>query len=201
VRYTLGREFYIPKNGTPVTRKGLNGIVYTYSNDKGQPCAMAFRGKAHKPEWRFYFLKEEQRQVRIDQFFNSIKARADMMSARKESRKNGARLDVSVGDLFNTSWGYDQTNYDYLIVVAVSASGKTATCKMVNQINVGTSGQSDVITPGCAVGEPFKLQVREHSLVGSYPFIYDQPRSVRMGYFDKCRLGETHHQTNPVFGH
>ncbi len=32
---------------------------------------------------------------------------------------------IKKGDIFYTSWGYDQTNYDYIVVMEVSPTGKT----------------------------------------------------------------------------
>ena len=26
---------------------------------------------------------------------------------------------INIGDIFYTSWGYDQTNYDYIVVISV----------------------------------------------------------------------------------
>jgi len=47
---------------------------------------------------------------------------------------------IKAGDYFYTSWGYDQTNIDYLVVVEVSPTGKTASCRMVRPINLGCQG-------------------------------------------------------------
>jgi len=38
---------------------------------------------------------------------------------------------ISKGQIFYTSWGYDQTNYDFIIVLDISPTGKTATCQRV----------------------------------------------------------------------
>jgi len=109
---------------------------------------------------------------------------------------------IKPGDYFSTSWGYDQTNYDYLVVVKVSSTGKTATCKMVSPIYLGASGVHDVITPGTAYGEPFTMQVRRWedviSLRGSYPYCLS---SKRLDTFHLVKLGDTHYQTNTQFGH
>ena len=40
---------------------------------------------------------------------------------------------VKVGDLFYSSWGYDQTNIDYVKVIEVSKTGKTVKAIGINQ--------------------------------------------------------------------
>ena len=44
----------------------------------------------------------------------------------QEENKNDS---VKVGDIFHTSWGYDQTNTEYFKVVSISKTGKT--CEVV----------------------------------------------------------------------
>ena len=105
---------------------------------------------------------------------------------------------VKRGDFFYTSWGYDQTNIDYLVVESVSISGKTAKCRMCSAIHVGEQGTEDVLMPGTAEGETFTMQVRDGNLRGSYPFCQG---SKRLDTFYKTKLGETHNQTMPQFGH
>lgn len=38
---------------------------------------------------------------------------------------------VQIGDIFYCSWGYDQTNVDFMQVTHVSPTGKTCTLKMI----------------------------------------------------------------------
>ena len=113
------------------------------------------------------------------------------------------KTEIRAGDYFYTSWGYDQTNIDYIVVESVSSSGKTAICRMVNPIQISEAAGQDQLMPGTAYGEPFcmRIQSREqHGLVlrGSYPYCMG---SKRLDTFWLTNLGETHYQTNPMFGH
>ena len=45
---------------------------------------------------------------------------------KEEENKNDS---VKVGDIFHTSWGYDQTNTEYFKIVSISKTGKT--CEVV----------------------------------------------------------------------
>lgn len=106
---------------------------------------------------------------------------------------------IKRGDYYYTSWGYDQTNIDYCVVVSVSPTGKTCLCKMVAPIYVGEQGQEDVLMPGTPTGKPFRMRIEDNrTLRGSYPFCMG---STRLDTFLPTTLGETHNQTNPMFGH
>lgn len=105
---------------------------------------------------------------------------------------------IKSGNYFYTSWGYDQTNIDYLVIIEVSKSGKSATCKMVSPINVGSQGIEDVLMPGTPYGEPFRMQFKNGCLRGSYPFCLG---SKRLDSFYPTTLGETKNQTMSQFGH
>lgn len=109
-------------------------------------------------------------------------------------------MTIKSGDYFYTSWGYDQTNIDYLVVVGVSPSDKTVTCRMADPINIGEEGHEDVLMPGVARGETFTMHVRGDSLRGSYPFMRNM-RDKRPGIFFKTIFGEVKHQTAAGYGH
>lgn len=113
---------------------------------------------------------------------------------------------VKVGDLFSTSWGYDQTNYDYIIVTAVSPTGKTVKARRTGYSDEGYSGQSYIQKPVAkAFGETFQLKVSIYNgkvnLVGSYPFGHTGEGYKRMGSFHKVKEGETFYETDSQFGH
>lgn len=53
---------------------------------------------------------------------------------------------VKVGDIFYSSWGYDQTNVDYFAVTEVSKTGKTATfIVLCNVATAESSGPTDYL--------------------------------------------------------
>jgi hypothetical protein len=96
---------------------------------------------------------------------------------------------VKIGDIFYESWGYDQTNIDFLKVVGFTKSGKTAICRMMSETIHSTEGLSpmaEMVIPDKEYGEQFKLRIRtgtnasEPCLIGSYPFC---DRGKRLGYF------------------
>lgn len=64
----------------------------------------------------------------------------------KEQYKNEQ---VRIGDIFHSSWGYDQTNTEYFKVKSISKSGKTCSVVMISFETVpGSEGfMCDSITP------------------------------------------------------
>ena len=104
---------------------------------------------------------------------------------------------IRPGDLFYTSWGYDQTNIDFVVVVE-SKTGKTVCCKMGKADIMGASGTQDLLRPtGETYGESFRLRVTDYGLKGSYPYCNG---GTRFGYFypwEREAIGQTMTQ----FGH
>jgi hypothetical protein len=109
------RQVFIPKDSAKDPRSSDLGEVYTYQRD-GSVSAVAFRGTAGKPEWHYRFRDEQRREARIAEFFQSLQQRAQHMAERR-SQRNAFRHACQAGDIFRSSWGYDQTNIDYYQVV------------------------------------------------------------------------------------
>ena len=114
-------------------------------------------------------------------------------------------MTIKAGAYFYTSWGYDQTNVDYCVVVEVSSTGKTVMCQMVSPIHIGSEGIEDVLTPGTAYGPVFRMKVKQVCnnlcLKGSYPYISNMPEERRLDCFFPTKIAETHRQTMSQFGH
>ncbi len=108
---------------------------------------------------------------------------------------------VKPGDYFSTSWGYDQTNIDFLVVEKVTTSGKSALCRRAAPIMLANEGTQNVITPGKAYGNLFRMKVREDgTLRGSYPYCRDESHK-RLDTFLPTKFGEQHRETAFGFGH
>lgn len=116
---------------------------------------------------------------------------------------------IKKGDVFYTSWGYDQTNYDFIIVEKVSPSAKTVICKRTTceRMEEKCSMTIDALKPKkSSFGKPFRMKVMkwndEVMLRGSYIFCGDEDsESKRLDSFSKHKEGKTYGQTNSQFGH
>lgn len=121
---------FLPHGSTPVTREGVDAVVYIWTNQKSRPCAIGFRGKSNKPAFNNYFINEDRRQQYIDDFFNRIVEHEQDKKSRREQKKN-FQHSLKVGDILHYSWGYDQTNCEYWQVTEVK--GKMVTLKEIAQ--------------------------------------------------------------------
>lgn len=123
MRHTFPREFYIPKSETLVTVDcaGTDAAVYTYeraaAGGQVRYFAIAFHGKAAKPDFHFYYVNPEQRANKIAEYLAGRKRRAEYMAERSTARR--APHSLTAGDILHTNWGYDQTNVEYFQVTKV----------------------------------------------------------------------------------
>ena|SRR5438105_543743 len=109
---------------------------------------------------------------------------------------NGSK--IQIGDIFYESWGYDQTQNDFVQVVSISPTGKSVMVRMM----AARSVTPNTVAPTIQHGQPFRMLVDrdyhgEPGIKGSYPFCWsqveDDPKtwSRRLGYFSKY--------TDPVY--
>jgi hypothetical protein len=120
---------------------------------------------------------------------------------------------IEVGQIFETSWGYDQTNYDFIIVDSISPTGKTVKCRMARATvipDVGGMTQEALKPRREGYGLPFTMRVKYDAegkayLRGSYPFCHseaDKPnRSMRLDTFFPVNDGQIYFETAFGFGH
>ncbi len=120
--YRMTREFFIPKNSTKISAKDSSAVAYLYADKKDRPCARVFSGKRAKPDSKFYYRTDAERAKFVAVEFDSIRDRETAKKERQESRKAEGR-GLAVGDIVDSSWGYDQTNVEFYEVTALV--GKT----------------------------------------------------------------------------
>ena len=131
------------------------------------------------------------------------------------------KQEVKAGDVFYTSWGYDQTNYDFVVVKSISPTGKTAMCQKARLADKQHDGcQCDILTPSTqGYGKEFRMKIefneryQETWLRGSYPYLsrYEESwdeeakerwaSSTRLDTFSKHKEGSKYSQTDAYSGH
>lgn len=114
----------------------------------------------------------------LEQEFDKVLYNYDIASKEKNLKLKEIEkglvqfLDVQVGQIFRESWGYDQTQNDFLQIVEVSPTKKTVTCQMIGKKDADT--YSVVPNPSYQYGPKFRLHIKYFShkplLRGSYPF-------------------------------
>lgn len=121
--------------------------LFTYDSASGQPCAkvQTVRGRI---VWQYRFKTPESRDkyavTQCEQLEKAEEKRAEQNETRKQ-RQNEQVAALKVGDVFYTSWGYDQTNIEYFKIVKIS--GKRITVKEVYQNTVSTGFDSGNCVP------------------------------------------------------
>lgn len=77
-------------------------------------------------------------------------------------QKQESRKEIKINDVFYTSWGYDQTNYDYIKVVSINKSGKSVKCVSIGAKHVSQAGfMAEKIKPDPEniISKPFNMFV------------------------------------------
>lgn len=155
------------------------------------------------------FYSEKDRDERIKE----LKETQDYLSDEKQKTKsaqNFTRADVpfKAGDTFETSWGYDQTNYDFIVIKSISQTGKTATCQRAKLSQNKPEGQLMLQKPSKeGYGDTFNMKIKRHTdggfyLVGTYADgqgHYDG--HWRRDTFNQTSPEKEYAETSPEFGH
>ena len=193
MRMKMDREFYIPKaeGMETVTRDGIDAIVYVYEV-KGRPHACMFGGKRSKPDSHYYYRSVEARDKAVEDYFDGLQVSIDRKAAYKakqKAEKEKSVESIKVGDIFEGSWGYDQTNIEFYQVV----EKKRVTCKIqkIGQKVVEETQGCDYVRPNPEVkcGKPVTKRIN-----GSGGFTFD----VFNLYPDE---GNPRYQTASGWGH
>ncbi len=165
-RFICARSFYLPpdlRDAQPSVPDGTDLAVYTYetTNEAGQPryLAVVFAGKANTPLFHERFRTPEHRQREIEEAANRRRAHLARVAERAAERHN-YQHDVKVGDMFSTSWGYEQTNVNFFEVTEVH--GKALVLREIGQREVDHAHVVPV--PGKYYGDSIRVVVRGPSI-------------------------------------
>lgn len=153
-------ERYIP-SGYEINHQDEQLHFYYGETASGEPAAIVYKAKAKNALQRYRFRTAERRDQWRDELIQAYQARAERMAKRKAERQNFEH-NVKVGDIFYTSWGYEQTNIDFYQVIEVK--GKFATIRQiageVTDYHSSMSGEK-VATPGAFLerSEPIRKMI------------------------------------------
>jgi hypothetical protein len=119
------------------------GIRVLRKGTPERPTATLWMPKGIRPFANYLFRSEARREEYIAQQVESYLDKQRRVAERKAARAGrleGVKLEtVEVGDIFNWSWGYDQTNQDFYQVV--EKRGRQVVVKEVAQAMVpGSQG-------------------------------------------------------------
>ena len=187
----MSRAFYIPSVHTHVKPEGVNMDVYFYDPGFGRYAAMIFIGRASKPSKNMYFSTAEHREEYVQKIVDNVKANEAAKKARAAQAKLAkakAAESVKVGDIFSSSWGYDQTNVDFYKCVAKRG-------QMIDVVKVGHTLDhcergSDYVVPDvdCPLGGKMTKRINQYggfrveSYANAYPFDGEPQYQTAAGY-------------------
>jgi len=134
MKYKFTRDAFIPKQATKVTDKRSDAVAYLYTRH-GTPGAMVFFGKQARPILHYTYRTEERRNARVQEAFES-RRKSLAYKAEQRSKRTSFMHSYKVGQLFHTSWGYEQTNVEYFEVIEIK--GKYLILREVAQERVET---------------------------------------------------------------
>jgi len=141
---SIVRERSVPSGAVKEVIKDLNLVVYRY-HSRGNNCAIGFSAKRKKPDFRYRFGSEQQREKYISDWVENNRLVVEEKNKRNTERKNFCHT-LNVGDVLYASWGYDQTNIDFFEVVSVK-SKKSVVIRELAQENDHSGDMSGCTMP------------------------------------------------------
>ena len=164
VGLTLPREYHLPPHVRPHPAhvpEGTDLAIWTWEEEKDTPLkgritvyyGIAFAGKSNKPLWFYSFRSPESRQKQIDETVASRKSLIDYKQKELQKRKDFVH-NIQKGEIFVSSWGYDQTNIDFYEVVEIK--GKMVVVREIAGKITESKPPTDYVVPvpGHFVGQP-----------------------------------------------
>jgi hypothetical protein len=110
------------------------GVAYV---DLEKKTAIFYAGKSSKHVFYSRFLTIGDMKKKINDTFSRLMSWQDRKVERAEARK--APTTLRVGDILDSSWGYDQTNVDFYLVTKVMGN-RTVELRKVHGKIVSSSG-------------------------------------------------------------
>jgi len=136
-------------------------VVYLYENNIGRPCAVGYLGRSKKPVLCGYYGNVELR-------LEAVNGWIEKHSSKNKPAKIIQPCKLVVGDVLKSSWGYDQTNVDYYLVLE-QVSKKTVKLVQIGALFANTDEcniDSGRLIPNVKdiVGKPFIKRVNGESV-------------------------------------
>lgn len=144
MRFKFPRETFIPKGFVKIADKLSDAVAYVGENRNGKPRAVVFFGKQSNPVSDVWYRDDDRRRAHVTQMFEGRRAHLKRTAESRASRVAFVH-DYKVGDIFHTSWGYDQTNVEFFQCVEVK--GKYLILREIGQSTEATCPDQWRTTP------------------------------------------------------
>lgn len=162
------KERYIPKGYKVIRqRQAVKAVVY----GKGL-AAIGYYGNCKKHDFYYQFLNKDSMKSYIDDWFKTCKMRCeDEERHRKEMAKPNS---FQEGDILYNSWGWEQTNIDFYLVV-----GRTDKTIKIRQIEAERKESAPLAMSGTTM--PVKVD-------GEYRFASEEVLTKKVVKGDGCNF-------------
>lgn len=169
--YINKRMINIPQDAQKYEYEDINYTVYVYK--RGEAFAYKiYGGRRSTPDSYSILKNEEDVYQAINKYIQERRILAETRTKQKAEKKlllEEKFKSVKVGDLFYTSWGYDQTNVDFYKLMKIK--GKTGTFQRINsEVVSGSEGyMSAYVKAGkLFTGKPFTARFTGDSIKVDY---------------------------------
>jgi len=188
----LTREFFVPAEFKEKIVK-FDGALEVYIVDNGPSyVAKGFKGKAAKPAFYYDFKTAERMAEYIDKFFADYAEMVEYKAnekAKAKAQKAEAAKNLKVGDIYYSSWGYDQTNIDFYKIVDVKGAKATLVKIAKSYLDSEFAYEDKVVpAPNVIVGKPMNKIVDQFgnfniaSYAGAYKWNGEPKYQTASGY-------------------
>lgn len=136
---------------------------------KIRECLKITMARAKKAFVNNYFLREGERQTKLENVAKNLIAHENEKILRKENQKKENekfRSELKIGDILTCSWGYEQTNVEFFKVVGFNKNKTRLSIQELSheQSGIGEShGMACKVIPGEVYGP-----VIEKALLSTY---------------------------------
>lgn len=167
------------KGAVKVADKNSLAVAYFYpANQNGRVVIKCYQAKRQKPDAHYQFNTLAKAQRWVADYFKNVQA-TEAYKVERQARTEAKCAAIDVGDVYYTSWGYDQTNINFYMV-----TGRTE--KTVKYVPVGKAldhndgAACDYVTPNAdyvgATERTAKITATGFKADGYYAYKYnDQP--------------------------
>jgi hypothetical protein len=173
IEYALKNE-----NATLTEYKDLK--IVSYDQDiRGEikPCLKIWRGRQKNPIANYWYRNNDDRNSAIETYKKRADQREQYKLERAAARK-AFKPELNIGDIYYTSWGYEQTNIDFYQVVEIKGTA-TVVLKQIAQEIVKDSYYSHGMACNVAPEKDNFLNDKEITKrVGQYGIRLDSVRTA-----------------------
>lgn len=156
--------------GSAATRvhhdEALGVEVFQRPGKPGGVAELAFSGMRCKPDYAYRFGSIEAAEAHRATWLAGKQATADEKRARVAQGREASQQ-LTVGDVLVSSWGYEQTNYDYYQVTRKVGAGSVEIRELAKDKSYNASTMTGECVPvkGRFVGEPMTKRVNAQGAV------------------------------------